>query len=276
MTTQTAARAAGTVAVDGAELYYESTGAGPVLLTVPGLGSGAHTYRRLADALADRFQVVGYDRRGSLHSTGRVDRDLNLAQQSRDAVAILDAVGAPTAIVLGNCLGACIGFDLVVRYPDRISAFVAHEPATLRILPDADRHLDFARRMVERGEQEGPVAAMMMWLEEFGYDFSRPLTASFQERTEADGPYQLRYEMMQLATVIPDIAALRHGHTPLVMAVGEQSPAHTWFGRTPAALADLLDCPLARFPGGHAAHVDQPQPYGDALTAAVRGLLVDA
>ena len=54
--------------VPGATLHYEVRGGGPVLLLVCGGIYDAQGYADLADALADRYTVVTYDRRGNSRS----------------------------------------------------------------------------------------------------------------------------------------------------------------------------------------------------------------
>ena len=53
-----------TISADGTSLAYESTGQGPTVILVSGAMSTGGTVAPLAVALADRFRVVPYDRRG--------------------------------------------------------------------------------------------------------------------------------------------------------------------------------------------------------------------
>ncbi len=57
-----------TLQVQGANLYYEVRGSGPVLLMMPGGPADATTFRRIEDSLASRYTVVTYDPRGLSHS----------------------------------------------------------------------------------------------------------------------------------------------------------------------------------------------------------------
>lgn len=53
-----------TMARSGAEIYYEIRGAGPVLLLISVGNGDTVPYQSLANALADDFTVLTYDRRG--------------------------------------------------------------------------------------------------------------------------------------------------------------------------------------------------------------------
>ena len=106
-----------TIAVDGAELHYESVGRGPAVLAIGGAGPGVLEFRRLARRLARDFRFISYDRRGTLQSTGRTDRALDFGQESRDIVTLLDALGVRQTVVFATCGGASAGFDFIARYP---------------------------------------------------------------------------------------------------------------------------------------------------------------
>ncbi len=57
------------IEVNGAQLYYEVRGTGPAVLFIPGATGDAGHFDQVADALADAFTVVTYDRRGRGEST---------------------------------------------------------------------------------------------------------------------------------------------------------------------------------------------------------------
>jgi pimeloyl-ACP methyl ester carboxylesterase len=50
--------------MDGARLYYEVRGCGPLLLMIPGANGSADAFNAVADCLARHLTVVTYDRRG--------------------------------------------------------------------------------------------------------------------------------------------------------------------------------------------------------------------
>ena len=72
-------------------------------------------YSSAAEKLADQFTVVGYDRRCNSRSSGDRTKDMTVAQQARDAAAIIKAMGADKAIVFGSSGGAIIGLELSSR-----------------------------------------------------------------------------------------------------------------------------------------------------------------
>ena len=98
----------GYVKTEGDELYYEVRGSGQPLLMIPGGGGAGKVYSFVADILSDEYKVITYDRRASARSTKNEPQNFEISQQSRDAVAVLQAVGETSAFVFGNSSGAVI------------------------------------------------------------------------------------------------------------------------------------------------------------------------
>ena len=55
---------------EGAEIYCERRGNGPILLLIHGVMEDAGYYSSAADILADKFTVVSYDRRCNSRTSG--------------------------------------------------------------------------------------------------------------------------------------------------------------------------------------------------------------
>ncbi|MGI8832343.1 MAG: alpha/beta fold hydrolase [Nitrososphaeraceae archaeon] len=115
------------VIAEGAEIYCERRGNGPLLLLITGAEGDAGFYSSAADILADEFTVVSYDRRCNSRSTGDRRADMTVAQQVRDATAIIKAMGADKAIVFGSSGGAIIGLELATAKPEVIDFLIVHE-----------------------------------------------------------------------------------------------------------------------------------------------------
>jgi pimeloyl-ACP methyl ester carboxylesterase len=111
----------------GSSFYYEEQGDGPPILLIPPAGSTASTWGALVGDLAGAGRVIAYDRRGYTRSGGEVVR--SAAEHTRDAAAVLEALNARPAVVVGTSAGATIALDLAVRRPDLVRAVVVHEAA---------------------------------------------------------------------------------------------------------------------------------------------------
>ncbi len=203
-----------TLAVDGAEIHYKSVGRGPAVLAIGGAGAGVLEFRRLGRRLAKEFQVISYDRRGTLESTGRTDRPLDFGQESGDIVSLLDALDVRQVIVFATCGGASAGFDFITRYPGYVRAYIVHEPITIRILPDVDEQRAFFQGLCRLNEREGPVAAYLAWTDSIGLDFEPTYGRRSLERAKRDGDFVFRHHIMEMVEFMPDLTAIQEAGTP--------------------------------------------------------------
>ncbi|WP_256347528.1 alpha/beta fold hydrolase [Serratia proteamaculans] len=99
-------RYSATVHNEDAEIAYDVEGQGPLLLLVVGGNGDSRRFAALSAQLSDRYTVVRYDRRANFRSTGDTGAELDMAQQGRDAAAVIRALGNEPAFVFGNSAGA--------------------------------------------------------------------------------------------------------------------------------------------------------------------------
>jgi pimeloyl-ACP methyl ester carboxylesterase len=101
-------------AADGTRIAYETTGTGPPLILVDGAlcyrASGPS--RPLAEALADRFTVLTYDRRGRGESGGTAP--FTIEQEVADLAALIEAAGGE-ALLYGISSGAALALEAADR-----------------------------------------------------------------------------------------------------------------------------------------------------------------
>src|SRR5215472_16101217 len=105
----------GYVKARGSSFYYEEQGGGQPILLIPPSGSTASTWGALPGDLAGAGRVIAYDRRGYTRSGGEVVR--SAAEHTADAAAVLDAVAAGPAVVVGTSAGGPSGVALGFRRP---------------------------------------------------------------------------------------------------------------------------------------------------------------
>jgi len=112
------------ISADGTTIAYETIGTGPAVILVDGAlcFRDAGPTRSIAEALAPRFSVTLYDRRGrgastdQTHSLGGTSTD-PVDREIEDLDALIGAIGG-SAVALGISSGAA----LVVRAADRLGA----------------------------------------------------------------------------------------------------------------------------------------------------------
>jgi len=155
----------GFVKARGSSLYYEERGEGPPILLIPPSGATASTWGALPGDLAGAGRVIAYDRRGYNRSGGEVVR--SAAQHALDAAAVLDALEASPAVVVGTSAGATIALDLAVRRPDLVRAVVVHEAAWRALRhPDASGLGTLARMqwLAWRGRYPQAAEVLLRWV----------------------------------------------------------------------------------------------------------------
>src|SRR5258707_7772268 len=91
---------------DGVEIYYEVHGSGPPLLLTHGYSSTSAMWQGQIEALSKHHKLVLWDMRGH----GRSDYPADPGAYSEaltvaDMAALLDEIGAPSAIIGGLSLG---------------------------------------------------------------------------------------------------------------------------------------------------------------------------
>ncbi len=131
-------------------IAYETFGAadGEPLLLISGTGAQMIVWPEdLCAALADRgFQVARFDNRDtglSTHLTGTPApgwlktmlrpsaAPYRLDDMAEDALAVMDALGWPTAHLVGASMGGMIAQILAIRYPSRVRTLTHHVPAVI-------------------------------------------------------------------------------------------------------------------------------------------------
>jgi pimeloyl-ACP methyl ester carboxylesterase len=110
--------------LDGVDLDYEERGAGPPVLLIH--GTAARVWGDVPEALADSARTIDYDRRSFGASVHPPVTDL--ARHRADAAALLDALGAGPAVIVGWSIGGVVALDLALARPERVRALVLIEP----------------------------------------------------------------------------------------------------------------------------------------------------
>jgi pimeloyl-ACP methyl ester carboxylesterase len=149
-----------TIAVNGIDLYHEVYGAGAPILGIHGTPSSALLWVDAAKQLGTLGRCIIYDRRGFGRS-GRPDPfdAVDLADQVDDAVALLHALEATPAVVIGRSTGGVIAIDLARRFPETVRALVLLEPALFTVDRDASAWADRLRRIVLEAAEDDPASA---------------------------------------------------------------------------------------------------------------------
>lgn len=138
------------VTVNGVRLYYEERGAGVPILGVHGAGSSALFWEDAAERLAKLGRVTTYDRRGSSRSERPEPYDVtSVREHADDARALLEALDAVPAVVIGRSYGGTIGLDLALSHPETVRGLALLEAGPIGLSQEYDAWFEALRAGLE-------------------------------------------------------------------------------------------------------------------------------
>jgi pimeloyl-ACP methyl ester carboxylesterase len=109
------------LAVPGGELYFEDTGGdGPTVVLLHGGALDHRMWDPQAPVLAEHARVIRADARGH----GRSSTPLAPFRQCDDVAALVQALDAAPAIVVGLSMGGAAAIDTALEHPDVVGALV--------------------------------------------------------------------------------------------------------------------------------------------------------
>lgn len=111
------------------DLYYELIGQGPPLALLHHATASSRTWRRQTAALAERFQVLLYDRPGFGRSSWLPSWRLDyLSDDVADLIELLDGLGIAQTALVGHSDGAAIALMAAAQHSARVRCVVAEAP----------------------------------------------------------------------------------------------------------------------------------------------------
>ena len=258
------------VAAESARIYCEYRGRGPLLLLITGAMEDAGFYSSAADILAEKFTVVSYDRRCNSRSSGDRSADMTVAQQARDAAAIIKAMGADQAVVLGRSGGAIIGLELAATKPELIDFLIVHEAPVIELLPDTDakRWRTFVEEIYTKSQHEGWQAAQTEFMASLINVPDTPYPPDLNERLSGNVDFVFKHEFRAFFAYIPDIESIRNNRVKMVTAIGKDSD-NAYYVQTTRTLAAKLGCENVEFPGHHDVSLWMPEEFASAVRSTL-------
>jgi pimeloyl-ACP methyl ester carboxylesterase len=249
------------LARNGVNIYYETHGEGPVILLSHGYSATSQMWRGQIAPLSKKHKLVIWDMRGH----GQSDYPLEQSEYSEektvgDMLALLDHVGAKTAIVGGLSLGGYMSLAFNATHPDRVRALLIIDTGPGFKKDEAREGWNQnALRTAERYEKEG--------LGQLGSASAERATARHRDATglARAGRGMLTQKNARVIESLPNIKV------PSIVIVGAKDMPFL-------AAADYM---TAKIPGaekvvipdaGHAANIDQPAAFNAAVETFIAKL----
>ncbi|MEX1295125.1 MAG: alpha/beta hydrolase [Candidatus Limnocylindrales bacterium] len=245
--------------------HYQRRGDGPPLLLLHATLSSSRQLRTLATRLAQRYTVVGVDRRGSGESI--VDgpaEPIPVTTHIDDLAEIIRVEGLGPVAAVGHSYGGCIALELASHRPELVTAVFAYEPPyALVATPETQVGMsEVGRRTLAAYSEGGPGAAALTFMA--GVSGARAVAAlspSARARVERAG--QGAVADATLAGMDPE--ALERIGCPVRIATGDAS-APFYAEIAEALVARVGDADHRRLPDAdHMAPVLRPEAIADAI-----------
>ena len=250
---------------DGVNLYYEVHGAGhqPTILLTHGYSATSQMWKGQVDALSRDHRLVIWDMRGHGQSDSPDDPALYSEPATvADMAALLDEVGAKSAIIGGLSLGGYMSLAFHRVHPERTDALLiidtgpgykndeAREGWNRTSLKTAERYETEGLKVLETGSAERRQA---------------------QHKSAKGLALAARGMLTQRDAGV--IASLPDIRVPSIVVVGSQdtpflAASDYMASKIPGARKDVIDG------AGHAANIDRPEAFNAAILAFLDGLKV--
>ena len=264
-----------TLTVDGARLVLDDDGEGPPLVCLHAIGHDAADFAGVRTRFRDRHRVIAIDWPGQ----GRSPRETGRATAARYAAllaGVLDQLGAGPCVLLGNSIGGAAAITYAARRPDRVRGLVLEDPGGLAPVDDriAQTFLAAMARLFEAG------ARRARW---FGPAFALYYRVVLQRPAARDARARIVACAYDIAPVLADawrgFASPESDLRPLAPRIA--CPIlFAWasrdyvipLARCLPAIRTFPNAHLHRFPAGHAAHLETPKEFEDALGTFLKAL----
>lgn len=222
-----------TAKLNGVELYYEVTGSGDRVVLTHGSWTDGSGWAPAVALLADRYQVVTWDRRG--HSRSQAGEGPgSRAEDAADLAALIEHLGDQPVHVVGNSYGAIVTLTLVTSRPDLVVTAACHEPPLFSLLGGTtdhaialaiatiDQRLHTVATMIEAGDHRG-AAEYFIENVALGPGTWAQLPEAFRALAVVNAPTYLD-ELADPTALFIDNAALAATTVPLLLTHGTESP----------------------------------------------------
>jgi pimeloyl-ACP methyl ester carboxylesterase len=245
------------VKAHGIDLYYEEHGTGRPIIVIHGTSSSALVWKDAVPELAARGRCILYDRRGCYRSQ-RPDpyERTDVADHGADLAALIDALGAAPALVIGRSYGGETALDLVRRRPETVSALVLLEAAVLTLDPEAMAWAQPLKDMILATAERDMTAVAETFLRAvIGDDAWGSYSPEAQEMFTENGPAiaaEFRGRWLEISE-----DELRSITQPTLIVSAKDSPEA--FRRVNGRMAELIpNSETVRVEGGHFVNPTHP------------------
>ena len=209
---------------DHREIYYQSSGAGQMLLLVH--GAGPTHFEELARDLSLQFRCISFDRLGFKKST-HLDRNTTISEQASSIEALRRDISPDPVWIMGWSSGANFSLAYALAHPAQVRGLILIEPALYAIYAPDEKPSEIDRMaeavdLIHHGEIEQGWDGFIEVI--FGYR-RNPKEEPPRTDEELDQMRSFGYDQPVVISWCPSVEELRGLTTPVLVIEGDQSPA---------------------------------------------------
>jgi pimeloyl-ACP methyl ester carboxylesterase len=258
------------VKVNGVELEYERIGTGEAVLLVSPVLADGFLPLLSEPALADRYQLIRYHRRGWVGST-HTPPPVSIADHADDAAALLDHLGVRRVHVAGHSSGAPVAVQLALDHPEYVHTLVLMELSLLSV-PSGEAFFTQVQPALEAyasGDHAGALAIFMSAVS--GLEWTR-CRALLEERVPGAVAQAIRDADTFFGIELPSLTEWAFGAE---QAAGLDRPVLSMLGSETQVLwvevAEFLRSVLPQVDEctidgvGHLLHIQDPEPIARGM-----------
>jgi len=262
------------VEANGLRFACLEEGSGPLVLLLHGFPDTAHSWDDLRPRLAaEGYRAVSPFMRG-YHPSAIPSRDADQETLARDPLALIEALGAPDAIVVGHDFGATTAYGAAALDPARVKklfVLAIPHPATLRPTPRklwGVRHfaaykLPGAAKRFARNDFAALPAICRRWSPTWNPDPQEfdAVRASFSHPGSLDAAFGYYRKL----SPIPSASLKARITVPTVAFAGLDDPLAEPSDYRGAARMFANEYIVEEVPGGHFMHREHPEVFAERL-----------
>lgn len=174
------------------------------------MGQNRHAWTPIPGA-----RTIAYDRRGYGDSGAPEPyRATTVAEQTEDALAVLEALGAGPVIAGASDFAGLVVLDLLMRHPDAVAAAVLLDPSAFPLVPAATEALSGeVAQLQDDLREEGASTAIARFRQARGLP-DGPLDAARAFFADLGGQATLELTRQSLGTIDAPVTILRRAAAP--------------------------------------------------------------